>query len=119
MPAGKTPVVFVLGLWLHRSSWTAWAELFTAQGHAPKHCLTVALVMASGTVRSWPAGTSSSGPRACLAHGRAPERGLPVTVNPLIPPPCRTVQHHQPPTKKEVDLMTSCYMKRDPRGERA
>ena len=34
----RVPVVFVHGLWLHSSSWTPWAELFTARGfaaHAP------------------------------------------------------------------------------------
>ncbi|MDO8188733.1 alpha/beta fold hydrolase [Conexibacter sp. JD483] len=32
---GKTPVVFVHGLWLLPSSWDNWAELFAAAGYAP------------------------------------------------------------------------------------
>ena len=31
----RTPVVFVHGLWLHASSWSAWAECFEAAGYAP------------------------------------------------------------------------------------
>jgi pimeloyl-ACP methyl ester carboxylesterase len=30
-----TPVVFIHGLWLHATSWAAWAELFREQGYAP------------------------------------------------------------------------------------
>lgn len=32
--SGKTPVVFVHGLWLLSSSWRAWRDLFEAQGYA-------------------------------------------------------------------------------------
>ena len=32
--SGKTPVVFVHGLWLLSSSWNAWRNLFEAQGYA-------------------------------------------------------------------------------------
>jgi alpha-beta hydrolase superfamily lysophospholipase len=31
----KTPVLFVHGLWLHSTSWQAWAERFEAAGYAP------------------------------------------------------------------------------------
>jgi pimeloyl-ACP methyl ester carboxylesterase len=30
-----TPVVFIHGLWLHASSWTAWEDLFAEAGYAP------------------------------------------------------------------------------------
>ena len=30
-----TPVVFIHGLWLHASSWTAWEDLFQEAGYAP------------------------------------------------------------------------------------
>jgi pimeloyl-ACP methyl ester carboxylesterase len=30
-----TPVVFIHGLWLHATSWEAWAELFSAAGYDP------------------------------------------------------------------------------------
>jgi pimeloyl-ACP methyl ester carboxylesterase len=33
--SGRTPVVFVHGLWLLPSSWDRWAELFLAAGYAP------------------------------------------------------------------------------------
>ena len=33
--SGKTPVVFVHGLWLLPSSWDRWAKLFDAAGYAP------------------------------------------------------------------------------------
>ena len=32
--SGKTPVVFVHGLWLLPSSWDRWAEVFDAAGFA-------------------------------------------------------------------------------------
>jgi len=32
---GRTPVVFVHGLWMHPSSWQPWLELFRAAGYAP------------------------------------------------------------------------------------
>ena len=32
---GRTPVVFVHGLWMHPSSWQPWVELFRAAGYAP------------------------------------------------------------------------------------
>ena len=32
--SGKTPVVFVHGLWLLSSSWRAWRDLFEDQGYA-------------------------------------------------------------------------------------
>jgi pimeloyl-ACP methyl ester carboxylesterase len=35
MPTSNTPVVFIHGLWLHASSWTAWSDLFAARGYAP------------------------------------------------------------------------------------
>jgi pimeloyl-ACP methyl ester carboxylesterase len=33
--AGRTPVVFIHGLWLLPSSWDRWAEIFRAAGYAP------------------------------------------------------------------------------------
>jgi len=33
--SGKTPVVFIHGLWLLPSSWDRWAEVFQAAGYAP------------------------------------------------------------------------------------
>src|SRR5262245_46095038 len=33
--SGKTPVVFIHGLWLLPSSWAKWAELFRQAGYAP------------------------------------------------------------------------------------
>src|SRR6201984_1886002 len=33
--SGKTPVVFIHGLWLLPSSWGSWADLFTQAGYAP------------------------------------------------------------------------------------
>ena len=33
--SGKTPVVFIHGLWLLPSSWDRWAEVFRAAGYAP------------------------------------------------------------------------------------
>ncbi len=33
--SGKTPVVFIHGLWLLPSSWANWAEFFTQAGYAP------------------------------------------------------------------------------------
>jgi non-heme chloroperoxidase len=33
--SGKTPVVFIHGLWLLPSSWDAWAEFFAQAGYAP------------------------------------------------------------------------------------
>jgi non-heme chloroperoxidase len=33
--SGRTPVVFVHGLWLLRTSWTPWEELFAEAGYAP------------------------------------------------------------------------------------
>ncbi len=33
--SGKTPVVFVHGLWLLPSSWQSWLDLFEAAGYAP------------------------------------------------------------------------------------
>src|SRR5215831_18664271 len=35
MPEGRTPVVFVHGLWLHASSWDPWVELFRENGYEP------------------------------------------------------------------------------------
>ncbi len=35
MEAGRVPVVFVHGLWLHASSWNPWVELFGERGYAP------------------------------------------------------------------------------------
>src|SRR3954451_20121962 len=32
---GRTPLVFVHGLWLLPSSWDRWAEVFDAAGYAP------------------------------------------------------------------------------------
>lgn len=32
---GRTPVVFIHGLWLHASSWQPWMDLFSAHGYAP------------------------------------------------------------------------------------
>jgi pimeloyl-ACP methyl ester carboxylesterase len=31
----STPVIFIHGLWLHASSWTAWLDLFRQAGYAP------------------------------------------------------------------------------------
>jgi len=33
--SGKTPVVFIHGLWLLPSSWASWADFFTQAGYAP------------------------------------------------------------------------------------
>src|SRR5262245_51609397 len=33
--SGKTPVVFIHGLWLLPSSWANWAEFFAQAGYAP------------------------------------------------------------------------------------
>src|SRR5690348_2912194 len=33
--SGKTPVVFIHGLWLLPSSWAAWVEFFEQAGYAP------------------------------------------------------------------------------------
>src|SRR3954469_1638322 len=33
--SGKTPVVFIHGLWLLPSSWDNWAQLFEEAGYAP------------------------------------------------------------------------------------
>ena len=33
--SGRTPVVFIHGLWLLPSSWANWADLFTQAGYAP------------------------------------------------------------------------------------
>src|SRR4029453_15080353 len=33
--SGKTPVVFIHGLWLLPSSWDKWADFFTQAGYAP------------------------------------------------------------------------------------
>lgn len=35
MPSTDLPVVFVHGLWLHATSWQAWADKFAAQGYDP------------------------------------------------------------------------------------
>ena len=35
MPATRTPVVFIHGMWLHATSWTPWLELFRAAGYDP------------------------------------------------------------------------------------
>ena len=35
MPANRTPVVFIHGLWLHATSWAPWVELFAEAGYAP------------------------------------------------------------------------------------
>jgi len=32
---GRTPVVFIHGLWLLPSSWERWAEMFEQAGYAP------------------------------------------------------------------------------------
>ncbi|HEV7664421.1 MAG TPA: alpha/beta hydrolase, partial [Chloroflexota bacterium] len=33
--SGRTPVVFIHGLWLLASSWNRWAEVFDQAGFAP------------------------------------------------------------------------------------
>ena len=33
MPAAKTPVIFIHGLWLHSTSWAPWVECFDAAGY--------------------------------------------------------------------------------------
>jgi pimeloyl-ACP methyl ester carboxylesterase len=33
--SGRTPVVFIHGLWLLPSSWANWADLYTQAGYAP------------------------------------------------------------------------------------
>ena len=33
--SGKTPVVFIHGLWLLPSSWDRWAAMFAEAGYAP------------------------------------------------------------------------------------
>jgi pimeloyl-ACP methyl ester carboxylesterase len=35
MPATRTPVVFIHGMWLHAASWAPWLELFHAAGYEP------------------------------------------------------------------------------------
>ncbi|MET9493034.1 alpha/beta fold hydrolase [Nocardia sp. NPDC006630] len=35
MPAPKTPIVFIHGLWMHSDSWTPWLEYFDRAGFAP------------------------------------------------------------------------------------
>ena len=35
MPANRTPVVFIHGMWLHASSWAPWLELFRTAGYDP------------------------------------------------------------------------------------
>ncbi|GLY28870.1 alpha/beta hydrolase [Kineosporia sp. NBRC 101731] len=35
MTSTRVPVVFIHGLWLHASSWQAWAERFAGQGYEP------------------------------------------------------------------------------------
>jgi pimeloyl-ACP methyl ester carboxylesterase len=35
LPATRTPVVFIHGLWLHATSWTPWLELFRAADYDP------------------------------------------------------------------------------------
>jgi pimeloyl-ACP methyl ester carboxylesterase len=35
MPADRTPVVFIRGLWLHATSWAPWIELFREAGYDP------------------------------------------------------------------------------------
>lgn len=35
MTAGRTPVMFVHGMWLHPTSWQAWADRFQAAGYDP------------------------------------------------------------------------------------
>src|SRR6185312_4463543 len=32
----RTPIVFIHGLWLHATSWTPWAELFSEAGYDPQ-----------------------------------------------------------------------------------
>jgi non-heme chloroperoxidase len=53
---GRTPVVFIHGLWMHPDSWLPWVEMFRAAGYAP-------------TAPAWP------GDSASVAEARAhPER---------------------------------------------
>jgi pimeloyl-ACP methyl ester carboxylesterase len=33
MPAAKTPVIFIHGLWLHSTSWSPWVECFNESGY--------------------------------------------------------------------------------------
>jgi pimeloyl-ACP methyl ester carboxylesterase len=35
VPTNRTPVVFIHGLWLHATSWAAWADLFREAGYDP------------------------------------------------------------------------------------
>ena len=35
VPAARTPVVFIHGLWLHADSWKPWIDLFRAAGYDP------------------------------------------------------------------------------------
>jgi alpha-beta hydrolase superfamily lysophospholipase len=35
MTEGRTPVVFIHGLWLHATSWQPWVDLFREQGYDP------------------------------------------------------------------------------------
>ncbi|WP_161880941.1 esterase/lipase family protein [Deinococcus alpinitundrae] len=35
MTAFRTPVLFIHGLWLHRSSWQPWVDLFRSRGYEP------------------------------------------------------------------------------------
>src|SRR5437879_12411714 len=41
MPTGRTPVLFIPGLWMHADSWKSWVDLFRSAGYEP-------------TARSWP-----------------------------------------------------------------
>lgn len=35
MPADRTPVIFVHGLWFHPDSWRPWIDLFSSEGYEP------------------------------------------------------------------------------------
>src|SRR6266487_2825852 len=60
------PVVFVHGLWLHASSWGAWAELFRESGYEP-------------LAPSWP-GTPDTVEEARNDPGRAAGKGIDEVV---------------------------------------
>src|SRR5690348_5711564 len=57
MPATRTPVLFIPGLWMHADSWKGWVDLFRSAGYEP-------------TARSWPGALST------VAETRAHPEGL-------------------------------------------
>ena len=67
--SGRTPVVFIHGLWLLPSSWDRWAELFEDAGYA-------------AVTPSWPTGpsppaTTHASPRPASRTGSASQASSP------------------------------------------